>query len=84
MIEERPRRHYDKECECRTAQPSVQSVVDVLRRVAGQEGEEAGDAEEDGAQAFGEELAFEVLRFVLVWVRRAGWMGEAYDFAFVN
>jgi hypothetical protein len=68
LIEERPRRHHNEKGERRAAEPDVQRLVDVLRRVADQEGEEAGDAEEGGAEAFGEELAFEILDACLVGV----------------
>lgn len=60
-IEERPLRHHDQKRKSRAAEPDVQCLVDVLCDEAGEEGDDAGDGEEDGADCFGETLAFEVL-----------------------
>lgn len=61
LIEERPGRHDDQERQRRPSEPDVERVVDVLRDVACEEGEQAAEAEEDRAEGFGEGLAFEIL-----------------------
>jgi hypothetical protein len=65
LIEEGPLRHHDQECECRTAQADVESLIDVLSDVACEEGEDTTDAEQDGGEMFGELLALEVLEIVV-------------------
>ena len=61
LVEERPGRHHDQECECRAAETDAERLVDILSDEADEEGENARGAEEDGADLFDEALACEVL-----------------------
>ena len=61
LIEQRPWRDYNQERESCAAKPDVECLVDVLRDEADEEGEDARDAEEGGADVFCEALAGEVL-----------------------
>lgn len=66
-----PGRHDDQEGQRGAAEADVERVDNVLRGEADEEGDDAGDGEQQVLEEFGEPLALEVLKFV-VSVRRVG------------
>lgn len=66
-----PGRHDDQEGQRCAAKANVERLDDVLRDVADEEGDDAGDGEQQVLEELGEALALEVLR-VVVLVRDGG------------